>query len=402
MRRNVVIAGAGHAAGQCAATLRQKRFDGDIVIIGDEPWLPYQRPPLSKKYLAGEIEAERLFVKPQSFYDDVDVRLSTTIESIHLDEQSVRTSDNETVSFDKLVIATGSRPRPLIVDGINLGGVHYLRSIADVDAIRSRVSPGKSIVIVGAGYIGLEVAAVATQLNLNVTVVEMEDRVMRRVVSETVSGFYHRKHVENGVTIRLSTSLRRINGTDCVKGVILDTGEEIPADIVVVGIGIVPNIELAEDAGLEINNGVVVDERCRTRHPDVYAIGDCTFHPNEILGQDVRLESVHNALEQAKVAAANICGEDTCYAQVPWFWSDQYDLKLQIAGLSSGFDDTVLRGNPDSESFACFYLRDRRLIAVDAINKPREFVQSKTIIANGQPVDKLKLADENVQLKDLI
>lgn len=402
MRKNVVIAGAGHAAGQCAATLRQKRFDGDIVIIGDEPWLPYQRPPLSKKYLAGEIEAERLFVKPQSFYDDVDVRLSTTIESIHLDEQSVRTSDNETVSFDKLVIATGSRPRPLIVDGINLGGVHYLRSIADVDAIRSRVSPGKSIVIIGAGYIGLEVAAVATQLNLDVTVVEMEDRVMRRVVSETVSGFYHRKHVENGVTIRLSTSLRQINGTDCVQGVMLDTGEEIPADIVVVGIGIVPNIELAEDAGLEINNGVVVDERCRTRHPDVYAIGDCTFHPNEILGRDVRLESVHNALEQAKVAAANICGEDICYAQVPWFWSDQYDLKLQIAGLSSGFDDTVLRGNPDSDSFACFYLRDRRLIAVDAINKPREFVQSKTIIANGQPVDKLKLADENVQLKDLI
>ena len=401
MNETIVIAGAGHAAGQCAATLRQKRFAGKIVMFGNEAWLPYQRPPLSKKYLAGDIEAERLFVKPQSFYDDIDVQLNTNVESIQLNEKTVCVAGNESVAFDKLVIATGSRPRPLPVAGMNLDGVHYLRSIDDVDRIRARVSAGMNIVVVGAGYIGLEVAAVAAQLKLNVTVVETEDRVMRRVVSEAVSDFYQRIHDDNGVTIRLSTSLQRMSGASSVQGVILDTGEEIPADLVIVGIGIEPNLELADHAGLEINNGIVVDDRCRTRHPDIYAIGDCTFHPNSVLGRSLRLESVQNALEQAKVAAANICGEDVRYAQVPWFWSDQYDLKLQIAGLSSGYDDTVLRGDPDSGSFACFYLRDNRLIAVDAVNKPREFVQSKLLIAEGRPVDKTQLFDEDVQLKDL-
>jgi 3-phenylpropionate/trans-cinnamate dioxygenase ferredoxin reductase subunit len=403
MTDTIVIAGAGHAAGQVVATLKQQMFAGRIVLIGDEPQLPYQRPPLSKKFLAGELAAERLHFKPASFYEDprIDVHLSTRIVRIDRTAHAVQTADGKDIAYDKLVLATGSRVRKLASPGSDLPGVYYLRSIADVDAMRSDITSRKRLVVVGAGYIGLEVAAVCRQLGLDVTVVEMEDRVMSRAVSPHVSDFYQLEHTNHGVRLLLGTSLAAFNGKRRVKGVITDRDQKISADFVVVGIGIVPNTDLAEAANLEVNDGIVVDGQCRTTDPDIYAIGDCTSHPNPIYGRRLRLESVHNALEQAKTAANNICGIETHYAQVPWFWSDQYDLKLQIAGLSLGYDQVVLRGDPASRSFACVYMKNGVLIAVDAINSPRDFMQSKELIANRAVIDPQQLADADVALRDL-
>ena len=347
--------------------------------------------------------AERLYFKPESFYEDADVELhlDTRIEAIDRDAHCLCIEGGERIDYDKLVLAVGSRVRRLPVDGVTLPGVHYLRSIADVDGIRERLESGRRVVVIGAGYIGLEVAAVARESGLDVTVIEMADRVMSRVVSPEISDFYQIEHTNQGVKLRLSTGVESINGKRRVRSVTTSDGDEIPADLVVIGVGIVPNTELASAAGLDIDNGIVVDDHCRTSDPDIYAVGDCTFHPNAIYGRNLRLESVHNALEQAKTAAANLCGGDASYSQVPWFWSDQYDLKLQIAGLSEGYDDIVIRGNPAERSFSCLYLKDSRLIAIDAINAPRDFVQSKTLIATGEPVEKERLGDPESQLKDL-
>ena len=403
MANTIVIAGAGHGAGQVVASLKQHKFDGKIILVGDEPYLPYQRPPLSKKYLAGELPPERLYFKPASFYDDpqVEVRLETRIASIDRSARVVTTSDDEEIGYDKLVLALGSRVRKVPADGADLPGIHYLRSIADVDAIREDMSSNRNVVIVGAGYIGLEVAAVCCQHGLQVSVLEMEDRVMSRVVSPNVSDYYQLRHTEHGVRLMLSTGLAGFEGRRRVRKVLTTDDQALPADFVLVGVGILPNMELAAAAGLDTADGVIVDDRCQTSDPDIYAIGDCTFHPNDIYGRRLRLESVHNALEQAKTAASNICGVDSSYCQVPWFWSDQYDIKLQIAGLSEGYDDVVLRGDPSGGSFACFYLADSILIAVDAINSPREFMQSKRLIAERArpPVD--ALANPDIQIKDL-
>ncbi len=404
MTERIAIAGAGHAAGQLVTSLRQHKFEGDIIVVGDEPFLPYQRPPLSKKYLSGDLEAERLYVKPESFYAEanVELHLDTHIEAIDRDGHCLCIEGGDRIAYDKLVLAVGSRVRRLPIDGVTLPGVHYLRSIADVDGIREGLESGRRIVVIGAGYIGLEVAAVARQAGLDVTVIEMADRVMSRVVSPEISDFYQIEHTSQGVKLRLSTGVQSINGKRRVKSVTTSEGDEIPADVVVIGVGIVPNTELASAAGLEIDNGIVVDDHCRTSDPDIYAVGDCTVHPNAIYGRNLRLESVHNALEQAKTAAANLCGEDVAYTQVPWFWSDQYDLKLQIAGLSEDYDDIVIRGKPAERSFSCLYLKDSRLIAVDAINAPRDFVQSKALIAAGEPIEKERLGDPETQLKDLV
>ena len=399
---HVVIVGAGHASGQLVATLRQKKFAGSITLLGDEQWFPYQRPPLSKKYLAGELPAERLLFKPISFYDDVDVRPGTRVSLVDRAKRQVVTSSGESIDFDFLVLATGSRARQLDIPGADLPGVHYFRGIDDVDRIRSDFDESTRVAIIGAGYIGLEVAAVACQLGKEVTVIEMEDRVMSRVVSPELSAFYQDVHSANGVTLRLSRGVEGLTGGDRVASVLLDDGTSIPTDVVVVGIGILPNTELAAAAGLPVGNGIVVDDHCRTADPDIYAIGDCTWHPNAVLGEELRLESVHNALEQAKTAASNICGDDLCYAQVPWFWSDQYDLKLQIAGLARGYDQVVIRGNPGDRHFACLYIRNGVLIAVDAVNSPRDFVQSKALIAAHARIDPDTLANAEIQLKDMV
>lgn len=404
MNERIVIAGAGHAAGQVVTSLRQHKFSGQIVLVGDEPYLPYQRPPLSKKFLAGEMSAERLYVKPASFYDeaDVELHLDTSITAIDRDARCLHVEGGKDITWDKLVLALGSRVRPLAVEGTGLKGVHYLRSIADVEGIRQYMESGRRLVVIGAGYIGLEVAAVAQQTGLDVTVIEMADRVMSRVVSPEISDFYQIEHTNQGVRFRLSTGVTSLNGKKRIKSVTTSEGEDIPADVVVIGVGILPNTELATDAGLDVENGIVVDDHCRTSDADIYAVGDCTLHPNTIYDRQLRLESVHNALEQAKTAAANICGEDVAYTQVPWFWSDQYDLKLQIVGLSEGYDDVVIRGNPAERSFSCLYLRDGHLIAVDAINAPRDFVQSKPLIASRAELAAEKLTDTEVALKDLV
>jgi 3-phenylpropionate/trans-cinnamate dioxygenase ferredoxin reductase component len=385
------------------ATLKQKKFGGEIVLIGEEPWLPYQRPPLSKKFLAGEMPAERLYVKPPSFYEDpsITVQLDTRVERIDRGEQILYCAGGAEVRYDRLILALGARVRRLPpVPGGSLSGVHYLRTVGDVERIRAGLSHGCRLVIVGAGYIGLEVAAVASQLGARVTVVEMQDRVMKRVVAPPVSAFYEQEHRRHGVELLLGTGLAGFSGDERVSAVALAGGREIPADLVVVGIGIVPNVELAADAGLETGDGIVVDERCRTADPHIYAIGDCTLHPNPLLGRHVRLESVQNALEQARTAAANLCGEDIRYTEVPWFWSDQYDLKLQIAGLSQGYDRTVLRGDPADRKFSCIYLEGERILAVDAINRPKDFLQAKKLIAERSALDLDRLADPAAELKD--
>ena len=404
MSDTVVVIGAGQAAGQAVASLRQKQFVGRIIVLGEEDYYPYQRPPLSKKFLAGALSVERLYLKPPNFYADkkIDVHLNTRVTHIDPQHNVVTDSHGNTHRYDRLIIATGARVRRLDIAGSDLADIHYLRNISDVSAMQEHMSTGKSLVIIGGGYIGLEVAAVAAAKGLNVTVVEMADRVMGRVVCEQISEFYQTEHIGHGVKLLLSTGLESFSGDEYVRRVHLSNGLSIPTDFVLVGIGVVPNVELATDAGIDVDNGIRVNDRCQTNIESVYAIGDCTNHPNSLLNQRLRLESVQNAIEQAKVAASNICGEDARYAEVPWFWSDQYDLKLQIAGISHSDDRAVLRGDPATRSFSCVYLRNGRIVAINSINSPRDFMQSKSLISAHALMDLDKLCDKNVILKDAV
>lgn len=398
---DVLIVGAGHAAGQLAVSLRQGGYEGGVMMLGDEPHPPYQRPPLSKKYLAGELGAERLFVKPASFYEDanIELRTGTRVTAIDPATKTATIEGGSPVQWQSLVLATGTRARQLPLPGSDLDGVHYLRTATDVDAMRSQFTDGKRIVIIGGGYIGLEVAAVARQLSLEVHVVEHMPRLLSRVVSPVLSDFYASVHEQAGVTLWLEQSVETIDGDKRVTGVTLADGTSLHADIVLIGIGVVPNHELAQEAGIVCSNGIDTDLTGRTSAPDVLAIGDCCNHHNPIYDRRVRLESVPNALGQARAAAASLLGQDKPYHEVPWFWSDQYELKLQIVGLTEGYDQTVLRGDPASRSFACFYLKGGRLLAVDAVNSPREFMRSKSLVAAGATVPPEALADPAVDLK---
>lgn len=403
MSDSVVIIGAGHAAGQAVASLRQEGFEGTIVVIGEESVVPYQRPPLSKKFLAGEIGLDRVLFKPVDFYAkaEAEMILDTKVEKIDTAAKKVVLEEGREIEYGKLILTTGGRVRKLSCPGADLPGVNYLRSIADVEAIQAHFKPGAKLVIVGGGYIGLEVAAVAVKRDIDVTVLEMAPTVLGRVTCKEVATFFERVHGEEGVKILTNTALESIEGDGHVTGVKTGSGDIIPADFVIAGIGILPNMELAADAGIETGNGIVVDELCRTSVPDIYAAGDCTFHPNPIYKTDLRLESVHNALEQAKTAAAHICGKEKPYGQVPWFWSDQYDLKLQIAGLSQGFDEVVIRGDITGRSFAAFYLKEGKMIAVDAVNRAPEFMMSKMLLQKGTSVPAERLADESIEMKDI-
>jgi len=397
----MVIVGAGHAAGQAAASLRQEGYEGEIVIIGDEPHIPYQRPPLSKQYLSGEQGIERVYLRPEKFYADknITVKKSVTVESIDTDAHSVSTDAGETISYEKLLLATGSRARLLNLPGSDLAGIHYLRTIADVDAIRAQFGPGKKLVIVGGGYIGLEVASVGIGAGLEVHVLEMEERILQRVTTPEMSEYYDQLHSGRGVHIHTSTLVSGFSGTDHVAAV--QCGDsEFAADLVVVGIGIIANVELAENAGIACDNGILVDEGCRTSAADVFAAGDCTNHPNPELNRRLRLESVPNAMEQARVAAANMCGGDKTYASIPWFWSDQYELKLQMVGFSADGDTQVLRGDKAANQFAVFYLNNGAVVAADAVNSPKEFMICKQLI--GKPVDAQQLGDPDLDLKTLL
>ncbi len=399
---DILVVGAGHAAGQLCVSLRQGGFEGSVAVIGEEPQPPYQRPPLSKKFLAGELEADRLWVKPQDFYAqaEIDLRTGTRVMSIDTEAKTASTDDGASLSWRHLVLATGTRIRPLPVPGTDLPGVFYLRTMNDVDAMRPHFTAGKKVVVVGGGYIGLEVAAVARGLEMEVDVVEQMPRLLSRVVSPMISDFYAEVHQSAGVKLWLDKRVTGIVGDGKAEGVTLEDGTTLDADLVLIGIGVIPNDEIASDAGITCSNGIDTDLYCRTSADDVFAIGDCCNHPNEIYHRRIRLESVPNALGQARTAAATILGQDKPYSEVPWFWSDQYDLKLQIVGLTEGYDETVVRGDPASRQFSCFYLKAGRLLAVDAINSPKEFMRSKALVAAHAEVPKSALADPSIDLKD--
>lgn len=400
---NVVVIGAGQAAAQCVESLRRRGYGGGITVVGEETWLPYQRPPLSKKYLAGELPVERLLLRQQAFYAEhrVDLRLGQRVAQIDRTARRAVLADGTPLPYDALVIATGSRPRRLPLPGIDLQGVHVLRSIADADTLRTAARPGAKAVILGGGYIGLEVAATLRHLALEVTVLEVADRVMNRVVAEPVSRWYEAQHARHGVRIELGARPLAIEGDAAGRvRAVATAGGGIAADLVVVGVGVVPNDELARAAGLACANGIVVDERCRTDDDAVHAIGDCTDHPSVHYGGRVRLESVDNAVEQANTAAADLLGLESRHDKVPWFWSDQYEHKLVIVGLSQGHDQVVLRGDPAGAAFSCCYLRGGELIAIDTINVAKDHLAARRVIPTRLRPDPARLADPSIALKD--
>ncbi|MCU0730156.1 MAG: FAD-dependent oxidoreductase [Hyphomonas sp.] len=402
--QSIVIVGAGQAAAQAVQSLRQGGYAGRLTLVGDEPSLPYQRPPLSKAYMKGEFEEERLYFKPGAWYEDqkVDVLLGTQVPRIDRAAKQVELAHGGHLNYDYLILATGSRPRALPVTGADLDGVHDLRTLTDVERIRPKMVAGRRIVIIGAGYIGLEAAAVARQMGLDVTVIEMAPRVLARVTSPVISEFYAGEHARQGVKIFTDVTLSRLEGEGGnVTAAILGDGTRLPADMVLSGIGILPNEELAKSAGIACSNGILVDRDARTSDPHVFAAGDCASRPLVHYGRSGRLESVHNAIEQGKLAAAAILGQPRPAEDCPWFWSDQYDLKLQIAGLSQGYDAHVIRGDPASRKFAVFYLKNGTLIAVDAVNSPPEFLASKKLIMSGAKLAPATLSDTSTPMKDI-
>ena len=401
--KNVLIIGAGQAAAQACASLRQFGFEGNITVIGDEAQLPYQRPPLSKAYMKGELAEERLYFKPEEWYETQNIacELGVRVTAVDRSSQTIQLQDGRTLPYDVLIFATGSRPRQLPIPGADLDGVFDLRSLSDVAEIQPHMVEGKKLVIIGAGYIGLEAAAVARQLGLDVTVLEMAERCLARVTSPVMSKFYEDEHRRHGVDIRTSARVTAIEGSGSVTGVTLDSGDTIAADIVLVGIGILPNIELAAEAGIGCSDGILVDRDAKTNDPRIFAAGDCAKRPLVHYGRDGRLESVHNAIEQGKLAAAAIMGKPRPVEDCPWFWSDQYDLKLQIAGLSTDYDTYVVRGDPEDRKFAVFYLSDGKLIAVDAINSAPEFLASKKMIISGARLAPETLEDTTQSMKEI-
>ena len=405
MRETFIIAGASHAASMLAPTLRQQGWQGRIIVIGAEASIPYHRPPLSKDYLAGEKTLDEILIRPAKVYEKsgVEFILNTSVESIHRDNRTVRLSTNETLPYNKLALTVGSKVRKVNLPGADLAGVFYLRDLRDVEHITSYINPGANAVIVGGGYIGLETAAVLNKKGMNVTVLEMMERVLQRVTAPVVSEFYTRIHQEEGVSIRCGVGVSGFRGNGRVAKVLCSDGSEFAADLVIIGVGILPNTALAEAAGLEVDNGIVVNDRAQTSDPDIFAAGDCTNHHNPIYERRIRLESVQNATDQSRVAAGAACGKEVSYNAVPWFWSEQYDLMLQIAGLSQGYDEIITRGDPaDGRSFAAFYLKGGRVIAVDAVNKPQEFMFSKKLIPLQKTVDKKRLADTDTPIKELL
>ncbi|MFN4102232.1 MAG: NAD(P)/FAD-dependent oxidoreductase [Pararhodobacter sp.] len=400
----IVIAGAGQAAAQAVQSLRLGSYGGTLTIVGEEPTLPYQRPPLSKGYMKGEFEEERLYFRPSAWYEDnkVEVMLGTRATAIDRAARILHLEHGAELAYDALILATGSRPRKLACTGADLGNVHDLRTLSDVERIRPQMVAGRRIVIIGAGYIGLEAAAVASQMGLDVTVLEMAPRVLARVTSEVMSAFFAAEHAAKGVKILTSTAVSHLEGTDgAVSAAVLADGTSLPADLVLAGIGILPNEELAKDAGIACSNGILTDRDARSSDPRVFAAGDCAARPLVHYGRTGRLESVHNAIEQGKLAAAAILGQPRPAEDCPWFWSDQYDLKLQIAGLSTGHDQIIVRGDPTARKFAAFYLKAGTLIAVDAVNSPPEFLASKKLIIAGAKPDPARLADTSIPMKDI-
>jgi 3-phenylpropionate/trans-cinnamate dioxygenase ferredoxin reductase component len=401
-RYDVLIVGTGHAGAQAAIALRQHKFAGSIALIGDEAHLPYERPPLSKEYLAGEKPFERMLIRRAAFWTErrVAMLLGRTVVRLDPASREVATADGETIGYGTLIWAAGGRARRLGCEGADLAGVHSVRTRADVDAICAQLENARQIAVVGGGYVGLETAAVLTQSGRRLCIVEAQDRVLARVAGEPLSRFFEAEHRAHGVELRLGTSVASIEGDGRVTGLRLAGGTVVPADLVIVGIGIEPSVAPLLHAGAAGGDGVLVDDRCRTSLPDVFAIGDCALHANRFAASGpVRLESVQNAVDQASVAAKTILGLDARYDAVPWFWSNQYDLKLQTVGLSAGHDTALLRGDPANRSFSVVYLRDGRVVALDCVNAAKDYVQGRGLVMHGIAPDPSLLADSAVPLK---
>lgn len=406
-RADVVIVGAGHGGAQAAIALRQNGFAGSILVIGREPELPYERPPLSKEYLAREKTFERIMIRPAAFWEDkaVEMALGHEVVAVDPDARVLRTADGATVSYGDLIWATGGDARRLSCAGHDLAGVHGVRTRADADRLMAELDAGaRRAVVIGGGYIGLEAAAVLTKFGAHVTLLEALPRVLARVAGEALSTFYQDEHRAHGVDLRTQVTVDCLEGADGkVTGVRLADGSVLPADLVIVGIGIIPQVGPLLAAGAAGGNGVDVDEFCRTSLPHVYAIGDCAAHANAFAqGAVIRLESVQNANDQATVAAKAICGAPVPYKATPWFWSNQYDLRLQTVGLSTGHDEAVLRGDPATRSFSVVYLKNGKVIALDCVNMVKDYVQGKKLVETGAALSAAQLADAGVPLKDML
>ena len=398
----MLIVGAGHAGAQTAIALRQRNFAGSIAIVGDEADPPYERPPLSKEYLAGEKPFERLLIRPAAFWAERDVELCLGKCTISVDPAARRVAlPDGALGYGKLVWATGGSPRKLTCDGSDLSGVHAIRTRGDVDRLVAELPAAREIVVIGGGYIGLEAAAVLTKLGKKVVIVEAQERVLARVAGEPLSRFYEAEHRAQGVALLLGANVSTLEGEGGkVRGVRLADGTSIPCDLVIVGIGIVPAVEPLVAAGAEGGNGVHVDAFCRTSLPDIFAIGDCAAHESAFAeGDRVRIESVQNANDQATTVAKMLTGQPEPYRAVPWFWSNQYDLKLQTVGLSAGHDRAVLRGEPESRSFSIVYLRRGRVVALDCVNATRDYVQGRALVTDGRLADPVALANSEIPLK---
>ncbi|MEZ2743665.1 NAD(P)/FAD-dependent oxidoreductase [Halopseudomonas bauzanensis] len=402
---DVAIVGAGHAGAQAASLLRQRGFAGTLGLFGDEPELPYERPPLSKDYLAGGKPFDRLLLRAEDFWRNHDISLlnGTRIDRVDAQARLLYTDSGECFGYGNLVWAAGGSPRRLTCPGYELAGVHYVRTRHDVDRLRAELDRTRRVVVIGGGYIGLETAAVLQQLGRSVTLLEVENRVLARVAGESLSRFYEAEHRARGVDVRLSTPVESIIGeAGRVTGVALADGTLLPAEMVVVGIGIEPSVAPLAEAGVRIAaGGVLVDEYCRSSAANIFAIGDCAAHRNahSALDDPIRLESVQNANDQARVVADSLTGKPQPYTALPWFWSDQYDLKLQTAGLSAGHDQAVVRGDPANRSFSVVYLQQGRVLAVDSVNLARDFVQAKALVQARAVVDAEALADVSISLR---
>ncbi len=397
----VVVIGAGQAGLSLVAKLRSKGFDGEITLIGEEPVPPYQRPPLSKGYLLGDMALDRLYLRPEPYFEEhqIDLRLGQPVDAIDVEAKTVRLGEDE-VPYDHLALTTGSVPRRLPAEiGGKLGGVHTVRTLADIDAMSPGVDEGRRVLIIGGGYIGLEAAAVCAKKGMQVTLVEMADRILQRVACPETSDFFRNLHRANGVDIREGVGLDQLTGEAQVSGAILSDGTELALDMAIVGVGITPATGLADIAGLALENGIKVNAQGRSSDASIWAAGDCASFPyNDVR---IRLESVQNAIDQAECVAENILGAEKDYVPAPWFWSDQFDTKLQIAGLNSGYDTVVTRRGEDG-AISFWYYRGDTLLAVDAINEARAFMVGKRLLAMGKSPDKSLVADGNTDLKALL
>lgn len=405
-RYGTVVVGGGHAGVQTVAALRGGGYDAAVALLSDELVLPYDRPSLSKGYLEGDLEFESFLLRSPDFWDSpgTEIVRGARVEAVRPAEHAVETADGRRFEYDCLVWAAGGEARGLTIAGADLAGVHAVRRFGDADRLRADARPGTSAVIIGGGYIGLEAAASLTKRGLSVTVVELADRLLARVTSPVVANYLLERHEAAGVRFRLSTGITEIVGdAGRAGGVRLSSGEEIAADVVVVGVGLTPNVTPLAAAGATVGNGLEVDELCHTSLPDVYAIGDCVNFPIPLYaGQRVRLESVQNAVDQAKTVAAAILGDNRPYDPMPWFWTHQFDEKLQTVGLLSGFDDLVVRGCPEERRFSVVYLKDSRIVAVDAVNLVKDFVQGRLVVGKSYSGSREALADSSVSLKELV